>query len=167
MFVQPFEGTPMDFYFMLRSRIRACVPALWLALAGQHCQDQSGLLVPDRGLTPRAEARVAGQEGEVVTIPFTGEPITLTLDASRSVDPDGRITRFRWLSGVRNPAAGSGATESRRVVPDGADPDWPDDVEKPQVSLGEGSYAFSLWVTDDQGLVSAPDVLRVVVAAAP
>jgi len=137
---------------------------LWLALNAPHCQDQSGLLVPDRGLAPQADARVLGQEGKLVTIPYAGEPIALTLDASHSSDPDGQITRFRWLSGTRAPAAGSGA--SHRSVPAGAESDWPDDVEKPELTLGEGTYAFSLWVSDDQGMVSAPDLLQVVIAPA-
>jgi hypothetical protein len=143
---------------------RAYLTVLWLGLTAPHCQDQSGLLVPDRGLAPRADARVQGHDDKLVTLAYAGEPIALTLDASHSSDPDGHVTRFRWLSGTREPVAGSGA--SRRSVPEDAGPDWPDDVEKPELMLGEGSYAFNLWVTDDQGMVSAVDLLRVVIAPA-
>lgn len=135
------------------------ITVVLLALTSYHCQDQSGLLVPDRGLPPLADARVEGHEGKLVMLEYTGEPITLALDASQSRDPDGRITRFQWLSGTRAPAAGSGAA--------GPAPEWPEDTEKPEVTLGEGSHAFSLWVVDNQGLVSMPDVVRVVVASTP
>ena len=132
------------------------------------CQDEGGLLVPDRGLVPRADARIQGHEEKAVTIAYEGEAVTLTLDASHSKDPDGRIAKFRWLSATRTtpgspenaPAAGSGA-RSQRSVPDGAEPSWPDDVEQPQVTLEEGSHAFTLWVIDDRGLVSAPDTIRI------
>lgn len=142
----------------------AWFPVLWLALTAPHCQEQSGLLVPDRGLVPRADARVEGHEGKLVTLAYAGEPVVLTLDASHSSDSDGQITRYRWLSGTRAPAAGSGG--SLRAVPEGAEPDWPDDVEKTELTLGEGTYAFSLWVSDDQGMVSTPDLLRVEIAPA-
>lgn len=154
---------------------------LGLALAMVHCQDDGGLLVPDRGVVPRADARVQDHEGELVMLPFSGEPVTLTLDASHSRDPDGRVVKFRWLSGLRAqpsaaagaaapgagsaapPAAvaGSGASMRGRLVPDGEASDWPDDIERPEVTLNAGKHAFTLWVIDDRGLTSAPDTVRV------
>jgi hypothetical protein len=166
----------MSMHHLQQVAARSCC-VLAFALLNAHCQDGGGLLVPDRGVIPRAEARVQDHPGKLVMIPYLGEPVTLTLDASHSSDPDGRIAKFRWLSGTRvespaaagaaAPAAGSGAQAHGRVVPKGAEADWPEDVETPSVTLDAGSYAFTLWVIDDRGLVSAPDTLKVVVAEAP
>jgi hypothetical protein len=142
-----------------------------VGLLSVSCQSDGGLLVPDRGLIPRADARVADYATKTVMIPLTGEHVTLTLDGSHSTDPDGKIAKYRWLSAavVRNDvaAAGSNALAQHRDVPEGADPSWPDDEVKPEVELGEGNYAFTLWVVDERGLVSAPDTVRVVIARAP
>lgn len=138
---------------MVFARIAAVSCILFIA-----CQDEGGLLVPDRGLVPRADARVLGHDEKAVIIAYEGQAVTLSLDASHSKDPDGSLAKFRWLSATASAAAGSGALRS---VPEGAEPSWPDDVEQPQVTLEEGSYAFSLWVIDDRGLVSAPDTIRI------
>lgn len=155
----------------------AALSCLLCTFFGSSCQGEGGLLVPDRGVIPRADARVRGHEGKMVMIPYAGEPVMLTLDASQSRDPDGRIAKFRWLSGTREkpaaaagapaPAAGSGgpAAPRPRIVPEDAQLNWPDDIEQPQVTLDRGSYAFTLWVTDDRGLVSAPDTLRIEVGS--
>jgi len=142
----------------------------WLVLGTAYCQDEGGLLVPDRGVIPRAVARLKDHEEKLVMIAYAGEPVRLTLDGSHSADPDGRILKFRWLSGTRSQptaAAGAGAAGSGsgrgRAVPEGETPDWPADVEQPEVTLDAGNYAFTLWVTDDRGLVSAPDTLTIVV----
>jgi hypothetical protein len=59
-------------------------------------------------------------------------------------------------------AAGGGGAHGR-AVPDGEANDWPEDVERPELTLDAGSYVFTLWVIDNKGLVSAPDTLKVVV----
>jgi hypothetical protein len=51
----------------------------------------------------------------------------------------------------------------QRWVPDGAPPDWPDDVMQPVVELTEGEYVFVLWVVDDHNVISAPSTLKVTV----
>ena len=113
-----------------------------------------------------------------MTIDFNGRPVRLTLDASGSSDQDGDKLKFRWLSGTpaadsgdedagtSNGAAGSGEWVShQRWVPAGADPNWPDDVEQPEVELGEGSFSFVLWAIDTKGAVSLPSSLTITVAA--
>lgn len=103
---------------------------------------------------------------------FDGEPVRVTLDATRSSDEDGRIVTYRWLSATLQ-ADGSG-----RLVPGFNDEDagqeddettadtglgYPADVEKPVVTLPVGEWRFALWVIDDQGEVSDRDsvVIRV------
>jgi PKD repeat protein len=66
---------------------------------------------------------------------------TVTLDGSGSHDPDGAIATHAW----------SGSPD-------------PDDVERPQLTLGAGSYVFTLTVTDDDGN-SAGDTVTITVVA--
>ena len=100
---------------------------------------------------------------------FSGTPVAITLDASKSYDSDGSITTYRWLSGNLAGDGGiplaSGMGVSRRWVPDGESPDWPDDVVAPSVELGQGIWAFTLWVIDNGGAISTPDTLRITVGS--
>ncbi len=59
--------------------------------------------------------------------------------------------------------AGAGGRQAtiHRWVPPGEDPNWPEDVVKPVVTLGEGNYAFVLWVIDEQNRVSEPSTVEV------
>jgi len=59
--------------------------------------------------------------------------------------------------------AGAGGRQAvlHRWVPEGEDPNWPEDVEKPVVTLGEGNYAFVLWVIDEQNRISDPSTVEV------
>ncbi len=61
------------------------------------------------------------------------EPLTVTLDASGSYDPDGTITRYQWTN-----------SEDPGTVQEGVKTEW--------TLPGEGTYAFGLTVTDDEGL---------------
>ncbi|MET0387825.1 MAG: hypothetical protein ABW321_17770 [Polyangiales bacterium] len=125
------------------------------------CMRDLGL--PDPNLVPTAEAHVLGMEGANVTVPYAGAPVSVTLDGTRSRDPDGRIATYRWLSGQPAAAddADGGSTTPERWVPEGADPNWPDDEAQPQLTLDLGSYVFVLWVVDDHGKTSLPSTLRV------
>lgn len=69
---------------------------------------------------------------------------TVTLDGSASYDPDGSQLSYTW-SGMPDPT----------------------DTDLATVSLGEGTYTFSLTVTDDQGVTSAADSVLVVVNPFP
>jgi hypothetical protein len=68
--------------------------------------------------------------------------LTVTLDGSGSTDSDGTVVSYLW-EGTPNPA----------------------DTVAPAVSLTEGSYEFSLVVTDDQGELSVADSVTIQVTA--
>lgn len=67
---------------------------------------------------------------------------TVTLNGSGSADPDGSITTYHW-TGTPDPA----------------------DVAMPAISLGAGTYAFTLVVTDNSGASSAADMVIITVNA--
>lgn len=93
--------------------------------------------------------------------PFTGEPVEVVLDGSDSSDIDGKIVGYRWL-GTDIVDGGAG-----RKLPEGEEPGWPDDTKQPRVLLGEGRWSFSLWVTDDDGAISQPSAIHLIVGDAP
>lgn len=108
-------------------------------------------LVQRANPTPRAIAMATPAR------PMTG-PATVMLDASPSMD-DGVITKWQWLSATPN----ADGTPARRL-PDGiTDKAWPDDTQRPTVTLPEGYWLFNLWVTDDRGAISDPYTLCVTV----
>jgi hypothetical protein len=138
--------------------------------------DNTDLVIPSLKPLPIADARVlrngqainAQMDGGLaaLTFPFTGAPVTVTLDGSHSYSPDGTIVTYRWFSGT----LADGGTERTddagvllRWVPPGAPPNWPGDAERPQVSLGEGIWSFVLWVVDSQGAISAPSTIAVTI----
>jgi hypothetical protein len=115
------------------------------------------------------------RDGSIAALafPFTGQPVTVTLDGTSSHDLDGKVVGYRWLSGTRIPDAGiprpwgldAGVAEPYwRWDPAGEDPGWPSDVAAPTVQLGEGTWTFSLWVMDDRGAWSSPDSIRFTIA---
>jgi hypothetical protein len=89
-------------------------------------------------------------------IPYMSTPLVFTLDGSMSSDDDGTIVKYLWLqtdvpANVRNDA---GITSMATFAGD------PPPEQSPQVTLGEGHYQYSLWVTDDEGTISAPATLE-------
>lgn len=143
----------------------------------------------------RALDEQADGGAEALKLPLAAgvDSVEVTLDATQSSDQDGRVMRYRWLSATPVPDGGVGAlaytrpnpmadggvevvSAGGRYVP-GAEPgtkpgahkgaaDWPDDVERPVVELGEGAWTFSLWVTDDDGATSTPDTITILVGDA-
>jgi hypothetical protein len=89
-------------------------------------------------------------------IPFMGAPLTFTLDGSMSSDDDGTIVKFLWLDSDAPPSAryDAGIMDLNTFTGD------PMPAPSPQVTLGEGHHQFSLWVTDDEGAISAPATLE-------
>lgn len=172
-----------------RSRMAVGLFGSTLALAALGCDPN--LAVREGNRQPIADARVLGMTGQNAVVDYRGAPVAITLDGSFSNDRDGRIVKYRWLSGKlaagpqsgagsggaagSGQAAGSGAATrdedagvqqpgvAHRWVPAGGDEDWPDDVEQPKVTLPEGEYAFVLWVEDDDGSISTPSTLKVTV----
>jgi hypothetical protein len=86
---------------------RVCCGTLGL-LFTISCQEALALPEPNR--LPVADAKVVGLEGKSVTVEFHGQPVAVVLDGSSSMDPDGTIAVYRWLSGtLAKPAAGGAA----------------------------------------------------------
>jgi hypothetical protein len=145
-----------------------------LALVPQCHQDLS---VNSANQPPVADARIIrnGQsvngQGDggaaLLTFPFKGTPVSVTLDASQSHDPDGTITAYQWLSGTPPPEGGAELPNEagvlHRSVPPGAPPNWPGTSVSPKVDLGEGIWSFTLWVTDNDGAISAPSTITITV----
>jgi hypothetical protein len=98
---------------------------------------------------------------------YTGTPVTITLDASHSIDPDGTIAAYHWLSATLAPDGGIHLPDeggvSLRWIPPGAPLNWPGDEVQPQVKLGKGSWSFDLWVTDNLGAISNPDTITITI----
>lgn len=85
----------------------------------------------------------AGTDREA-SVPWNGTTVTVTLDGTGATDPDGSVATWLWTGS----------------------PD-PQDVASPSLALAPGDYEFTLVVTDQQGLDSAPDRVRVSVIQAP
>jgi uncharacterized membrane protein YgcG len=107
-------------------------------------------------MTPRANA------GADQVVPFAGAPVAVMLDAGFSMDMDGQIQEYRWLSATYPPTGGTG-----RYVPPGEAPDWPPNAKQTVVMLPAGVWTFALQVVDDDAAVSLPDYVVVTVGDAP
>lgn len=95
---------------------------------------------------------------------YNGTSVEVTLDGSKSFDPDGEIVEYIWYD--------TGVCPQDRYQfieqPDfsGENFDWtnvkeyqgdPANERKPVGQLEEGEYRYTLWVRDDHGSVSVPD----------
>lgn len=83
-------------------------------------------------------------EDQVHTLSVGQTQMTITLDGSASTDPDGTVSAYLW-SGTYDP----------------------DDVMTPAISLGEGTYEFSLVVVDSLDLESESDTVSIIINPAP
>lgn len=147
-----------------------------LTFVASACGCSDNLQIKNTNLKPLAVARARGGEGLTPSFTFTGNAFHLTLDGSASSDPDGEIRVYRWASATPQSLASAEAEDAgadelamhRRWVPEGAAPDWPEDIEDPELTLpAAGTYSFTLWVIDDDGLVSDPSNLTVLLTPAP
>lgn len=132
-----------------------------MAFAAVACGQNAAIETPNQ--IPIANA------GSDRVIPFDGQPVAVTLDGSASMDPDGMIDEFRWLSGSKAEAAAAMTPGVHRKVPDDAPEGqaWPRDVERPEVMLPRGEWLFSLWVKDDMGAWSDPALVKISVGEDP
>jgi hypothetical protein len=128
-------------------------------------------VITDPNKIPRAVAKVseiAGQpadqfmmSGGAIVVPFDGSPVEVRLDGRESSDADGTIEEYRWFSATPGPG-GTG-----RFVPDGEESDWPENTARPTVTLDERRWSFTLWVVDNEGAVSNPSTITLVVGEPP
>jgi hypothetical protein len=117
--------------------------------AGVACKD-----IETTNMPPKAVVEVLIDGDAVDTklpIPYEGSPIEVVLSGKHSVDADGTIAKYQWVrtdipASVRNGTADGGvAFESD-----------PGNGQTATVMLGEGSYRFTLFVTDDDGAIGTP-----------
>jgi hypothetical protein len=160
---------------LLGSRLLLAAAGL-LALAG--CRENPIVDLPNA--RPIADAKIIGPNGPIdetvdggpaaLKFDFDGTtPVQITLDGSSSVDKDGEIVKYQWLSGTSAPDGGLavGDRKELRLVPDVNDPGWPADQKQVQIQLTtQGVFSFSLWVIDNKGAISTPDTIKVTVGQA-
>jgi hypothetical protein len=157
------------------SRRRLVVLAIAFGVAGCH---QTPLV--DTNIAPLADAKVINMAGtsvdektvakfmkdnpdagmaaaDMLRFDFNGQDVTVTLDGSQSSDEDGTVVKYQWLSGNAGAADAGGG----RLGPD------PEDIARPTVTVGEGTWRFVLWVSDNKGKVSEPDTVTFTVGKPP
>lgn len=125
----------------------ARVLALSASFAVVSCATcQGGPGTPDGGTDGGTDAGMnaapaanAGAD-RALSLPAGAATVDVTLDGSASTDTDGTVVGYTWTG-----------------TPD------PDDVAQPVVSLSEGTYTFTLVVTDDDGDDSPPDSVSITV----
>jgi hypothetical protein len=143
------------------------------ALASVAGCRQSTLIKPANKV-PVARAQILGPDGKLARMAqfdYNGSDVQVTLDATESTDDDGKVVKYRWLSGNAVPDGGVGQLTHEvttdggsktikaggRSVPAGQGPDWPGSEAKVTVTLGEGIWTFNLWVIDNGGAISDVD----------
>lgn len=90
-------------------------------------------------------------------VPFMGGPAAVTLDGSGSSDEDGTIVKYLWLQTDVPNDVRYGLGDAGALGPFMGDPP---PVASPQLSLGEGTYQYSVWVTDDEDAISEPATIE-------
>lgn len=180
---------------------RSLFAVMLVSLAVAACRESPWLATPNA--VPTAKAEIIGPDGQTVREPapacpnpklktqptpptaheakftYDGTDIEITLDGSHSVDTDGTIAKYKWLSGTAVPDGGMGDLSHEvttdggtklikaggRLIPDGEGPEWHN--AKVTLHLGAGLWAFSLWVTDDKGATSTPDSVTIAIGGDP
>lgn len=97
-------------------------------------------VLPPAGQSPIANAG----SNQTLTLPAGQTTMSVELDGSASYDPDGSISAYSW-SGTPDPG----------------------DVVKPTVILSEGTYSFTLIVTDNSGATSQSSSVSITINPAP
>jgi hypothetical protein len=118
-------------------------------LAGTACQD---IDTPNQAPIAVAQVLVGGQVVNTrMPIPYEGMDVEVELSGAGSSDPDGddEIEKYEWR---RTDVTGA---QRRGGADAGFDGD-PPARRRVTLSLGEGSYRFTLFVTDKHGAVSVP-----------
>ena len=120
-----------------------------LLVSAAACKD-----IETENMPPKAVVEVL-IDGKVVDtklpIPFEGDPIEIVLSGKKSSDEDGSIDKYEWRRTDVSAAARNGTVDGG--VPFEGDPK---SGQTATVVLGEGSYRFTLYVTDDDGVLGTP-----------
>jgi hypothetical protein len=123
---------------------RLLAPLLVVLAASLGCRDAPLAVNVDSNMPPLAHA------GDMQMLEYAGSPVSVTLDGSGSTDADGKIVEYRWSSGDG---------------PDGGMAPDPEDVAQPKITLGAGSWTFTLFVFDNDGGISQPSSVTITVAS--
>ena len=147
----------------------ACI--LCALFTAQGCLKDETL---DTNRVPIADAKAVGSNGEVVdattdggvgalTFKFEGDPLEVTLDGKSSTDLDGTVASYDWryVAPSRDAGAPASGFWNQSATLD------PSNTARPKVLLPMGEHTFTLWVTDDDGAVSAPDTISIKVGGDP
>jgi hypothetical protein len=125
---------------------------LLLAMSIAAC---TSIDIDNKAPTAKAIATIDGKAVDPkMPASYTGQPVTLTLDGTKSRDSDGRITDFIWMrtDSSLQPDSGVGTAPTEGGPMNGA--------TTTVTLLAAGDYQFSLWVRDDDGEVSAPSTVK-------
>ena len=133
---------------MSMERFLSSCLAVLAAAASAACRDAPLAENVETNMAPIAHA------GDMQMLDYGGSPVTATLDGSRSSDADGTIVTYRWLSAVAAADGGMGRG--------GLDPD---DEVSPTLTLDAGSWSFTLFVIDDDGGISQPSTVTIIVGS--
>jgi len=109
----------------------------------------------------------SGSPAATVTIPYAGAPVSLVLDGSKSSDPDGQVTSFKWQR-TDIPAASrwadGGVPPPDSGLPIFSPAEDPPSGNSASLTLDKGKARYSLWVMDNSGTISAPATVTLNVA---